>query len=94
MAIPIYTVLLYCVIHYNAGAGYKAWQQKPKWTCNFAWKSFFLGSILNSNFFVNPFSSDAYRPHNTLEPGKFKLRNVIGDLFAVDPGNLFIDPAR
>ena len=49
-------------IHYNAGAGYKAWQQKPKWTCNFAWKSFFLGSILNSNFFVNPFSSDAYRP--------------------------------
>ena len=24
------------------------------------------GNILNSNFFVNPFSSDAYRPHNTL----------------------------
>ena len=25
--------------------------------------SFFLGSILNGNFFVNPFSSDAYRPN-------------------------------
>ena len=24
--------------------------------------SFFRGSILNSSFFVNPFSSDAYRP--------------------------------
>ena len=38
----------------------KPWQQ---WTCNFAWKSFFLASILNSNFFVNSFTSDAYRPH-------------------------------
>ena len=38
--------------------------QKPQQHCNFAWKTFFLGStgILNSNFFVNPFSSDVSAP--------------------------------
>ena len=61
----IYNVL-YMHVHYNAGAGCEEVTLKNHGN-NFAWKSLFLGSILNGNFFVNPFSSDAYRPHNTLK---------------------------
>ena len=57
-----------CLIHVHmyitgARAGYNTIVTMD---LQFAWKSFFVGSILNSNLFVSPFSSDAYRPHNTL----------------------------
>ena len=48
MAIPIYTVLPYCVIHYNAGAGYKEATLKKHGNNGLAilhWTFFFVGSI-------------------------------------------------
>ena len=50
-------------MYYNAGAGYKEVTLKNHGNNGLAIcmeASFFLGSILNGNFFVNPFSSDAY----------------------------------
>ena len=55
-------------MYYNAGAGYKEVTLKTMATMDLQFcmgASFFVGSILNRNFFVTPFSSDAYRPHNT-----------------------------
>ena len=77
MAIPIYTVLLYCVIHSttvlcdNAGHIYVITDNpyEPR-TCTFAWKLVIvLDSVTKYNFFVNPFTScytDVISPNNTL----------------------------
>ena len=40
------------------------WNRKLRSTCRSV--VLLMDNILNSNFFINPFSSDAYRPHNTL----------------------------
>ena len=56
-------------IYYDVGTGYKEVTLKnhgSKRTCNFAWKSFFVGSILNCNIFNSPCSCDACQSHNTL----------------------------
>ena len=57
------TMYYTCVyIHYNAGAGYTEVALKNQGNNGLT----ILHGNMNSNFFINPLSSDAYRPHDTL----------------------------
>ena len=56
------------IIHYNAGAGYKEVTLKNHGTMDLqlCMEIFLPRKYTEKRFLLNPFSSDAYRPHNTL----------------------------